>query len=170
MALPYCFPFPGAHCSCNPFSVFAEASSSSCLWSMVDDCAKKAALFFLPCGANHGTRLSIPASMRAKVYSEVETVDQILAQQVHGESPKNEVENTCCAETVAAAAAMLALSNRINVVRSLHARSMATGATHHRMRSSNRGEGGRGEQGRERMATTGEDNKNSAFPPAIKWR
>jgi hypothetical protein len=54
------------------------------------------------------------AAMRAKVYSDVEAVDKILAQQVRHESPKNKVENTPRAETVAAAAAMLALSNRTN--------------------------------------------------------
>ncbi len=38
-------------------------------------------------------------------------MDQILAQQVRRESQKNKVKNTCQAETVAAAAAMLALLN-----------------------------------------------------------
>jgi hypothetical protein len=42
---------------------------------------------------------------------DVEAVDQILAQQVRRESPKKKVKNTPCAETVAVAAAMLALSN-----------------------------------------------------------
>jgi hypothetical protein len=32
----------------------------------VDDCAEKAACFFVPCKANPATRLSIPAAMRAK--------------------------------------------------------------------------------------------------------
>ncbi len=102
---------------------------------MVADHAKKVALFFLLCKANLATRLSIPASMSSKVYSDVEAVDQILAQQVHRESQKNKVDNTPCAETVAVAAAMLALSNRTNAVRLLHARSMAAGTTHHRPRS-----------------------------------
>jgi hypothetical protein len=35
----------------------------------VDDHAKKAAIFFQACEANHDTRLSIPAAMRAKGYS-----------------------------------------------------------------------------------------------------
>ncbi len=74
-------------------------------------CAEKAAHFFIACKANFATRLSIPAAMRAKVYSDVEAVDQILAQQVHHKAPKNKVENTPRAETVATAAAMLALSN-----------------------------------------------------------
>ncbi len=38
-------------------------------------------------------------------------MDQILAQQVRRESQKNKVKNTFQVETVAAAAAMLALSN-----------------------------------------------------------
>jgi hypothetical protein len=76
---------------------------------------EKATRFFIACEANLATRLSIPAAMRAKVYSDVEAIDQILAQKVHRKSPKNKVENTPCAETVAAAAAMLALSNRTNV-------------------------------------------------------
>jgi hypothetical protein len=51
--------------------------------------------------------------MRAKVYSD--EIDQILAQQVRPESPKNKIENAPCAETVALAAAMLALLNRTKV-------------------------------------------------------
>jgi hypothetical protein len=35
--------------------------------------------------------------MRAKVQSDVEAVDQILAQQVRRELQKNKVENTPCA-------------------------------------------------------------------------
>ncbi len=102
---------------------------------------------------------------------DVEAIDWILAQQVRHESPKNKVEITPSAETVAVAA-MLALSNTTNVVRSLRARLMAVGASHCLPRSwlaSNRGKGGGGGQGRERMATTGEDNNNCAFPTAIKW-
>jgi hypothetical protein len=34
--------------------------------------------------------------------------------------------------------------------------------------ASDKGEGGGGEQGRERVAITGEDDKNNVFPPAIK--
>ena len=52
--------------------------------------------------------------MRAKVYLDVEAVDWILAQQVHHEYPKNKVKNTPRAETVATAAALLALLNRTN--------------------------------------------------------
>ncbi len=43
--------------------------------------------------------------------SDVKAMDRILAQQVRRVSQKNKVENTHRAETVAAAAAMLALSN-----------------------------------------------------------
>jgi hypothetical protein len=81
-------------------------------------------------------------------------MDQILAQQVRRESQKNNVENTRRAETVAAAAAMLALSN--------NSRGHDWQATEAR--------GEEGEQGRERASTTGEDDKNSALPPAIKRR
>ena len=49
----------------------------------VDGRAKKAALLFLACEPNPDTRLSIPAAMRAKVYSEAKSADQILVQQVH---------------------------------------------------------------------------------------
>ena len=52
----------------------------------VDDRAKKAALFFLACDANHITRLLIPAAMRAKGYSNVKASDQIFVQQVRRES------------------------------------------------------------------------------------
>jgi hypothetical protein len=56
---------------------------------MADDRTKKAALlFFLACEANPDTRLSIPAAMRAKGYSDVEAADQILVQQVRHESQK----------------------------------------------------------------------------------
>jgi hypothetical protein len=41
----------------------------------VDDCTEKATRFFIACKANLATRLSIPAAMRAKVYSDVEAVD-----------------------------------------------------------------------------------------------
>jgi hypothetical protein len=54
----------------------------------VDDRAKKAAVFFRACEANPDTRLSIPAAMRAKGYSDVEAADQILVQQVRRESQK----------------------------------------------------------------------------------
>jgi hypothetical protein len=60
----------------------------------VDDRAEKVAHFFLAREANPATRLSIPTAMRAKGYSDIEAVDQILAQQVHHESKKNNVENT----------------------------------------------------------------------------
>jgi hypothetical protein len=51
-----------------------------------DDCATKAALFFLACDANHVTRLSIPAATIAKGYSDVEALDGTLVQQVCCES------------------------------------------------------------------------------------
>jgi hypothetical protein len=54
----------------------------------VDCRSKKAALFFLACEANPATRLSIPAAMRAKGYSDVEAADRILVQQVRRESQK----------------------------------------------------------------------------------
>ena len=54
----------------------------------VDARAKKAALFFLACEPNPVTRLSIPAAMRAKGYSDSETADRILVQQVHRKSQK----------------------------------------------------------------------------------
>jgi hypothetical protein len=49
----------------------------------VDGCAKKAAHFFLAYKANPATRVTIPAAMRAKGYSDVETTDRVLVQQVH---------------------------------------------------------------------------------------
>ena len=54
----------------------------------VDCRAKKAALFFLACEANPAMRLSLPAAMRAKGYSDVEATDRILVQQVRRESQK----------------------------------------------------------------------------------
>jgi hypothetical protein len=57
-------------------------------YNMVNDHAKKAALFFLTCKAIMATRFSICASMRANMYLDVKTVDQILAQQVQRESQK----------------------------------------------------------------------------------
>ena len=55
----------------------------------VGDRVKKAALFFLACEANPATRLSIPAAMRAKGYSDANDMDQILIQQVCHESQNN---------------------------------------------------------------------------------
>ena len=55
----------------------------------VDARAKKVALFFLACERNPVTRISIPAAMRAKGYSDLEAADQILVQQVRRESQKN---------------------------------------------------------------------------------
>ena len=52
----------------------------------VDAHARKAALFFLACEPNPDTRLSIPAAMRAKGYSDAEAADRILVQQVRRES------------------------------------------------------------------------------------
>ncbi len=82
----------------------------------VDDRAKKAAVFFRACEANPGTRLSIPAAMRAKGYSDVEAADQILVQQVHHESQKKTPKDTPCPES-AAALSLLALSTTANVGR-----------------------------------------------------
>jgi len=55
----------------------------------VDNRAKMAALLFLACETNPDSRLSIPAAMRAKGYSDVEVSDQILVQQVRSKSQKN---------------------------------------------------------------------------------
>ncbi len=52
--------------------------------------AKKVALFFLACEPNPVTRLSVPAAMRAKGYSDLEAADRILIQQVRRESQKNQ--------------------------------------------------------------------------------
>ena len=68
----------------------------------VDDHAKKAALFLLACDLNLVTRLSIPAAMRAKGYSDVEAMNGTLQMQVRRESPKIKAENTPCPEPVAA--------------------------------------------------------------------
>jgi hypothetical protein len=61
----------------DPFSVFSEASTSTCLQKgrSTYRCAEKAARFFIACKANFATKLSIPAAMRAKVYLDVEAVD-----------------------------------------------------------------------------------------------
>ena len=48
----------------------------------IDARAKKAALYFLACVPNPVTRLSIPTAMRAKGYTDVKAVDQVLVQQV----------------------------------------------------------------------------------------
>jgi len=53
--------------------------------------------------------------MRAKGYSDVDVMNQILIQQVRRESQKNEAENSPRPETVAVAA-MLALLNKKNMV------------------------------------------------------
>jgi len=75
----------------------------------VDCRAKKAALFFLACEANPATRLSLPAAMRAKGYSDVEAADRILVQQVHHESQKKAPKDTPRPESVAASS-LLALA------------------------------------------------------------
>jgi len=75
----------------------------------VDCRAKKAALFFLACEANLATRLSLPAAMRAKGYSDVEAVDRILVQQVRRESQKKAPKDTPRPES-AAASSLLALA------------------------------------------------------------
>jgi hypothetical protein len=54
----------------------------------VDAHTKKVALFFLACEPNPVTRLSIPAAMSAKGYTDVEAANQILVQQVHCESKR----------------------------------------------------------------------------------
>jgi hypothetical protein len=82
----------------------------------VDDRAKKAAVFFRACKANPDTRLSIPAAMRAKGYSDVKAVDQILVQQVRRESQKKTPKDTPRPEPVAASS-LLALSTTANVGR-----------------------------------------------------
>ena len=75
----------------------------------VDARAKKAALFFLACEPNPVTRLSIPAAMRAKGYSDAEAADRILVQQVHPESQKNKSNDNPRPES-AAASSLLALA------------------------------------------------------------
>jgi hypothetical protein len=82
----------------------------------VDDHAKKAAIFFRACEANPDSRISIPAAMRAKGYLDVETVDQILVQQVRRESQKKTPKDTPRPEPVAASS-LLALSTTANVGR-----------------------------------------------------
>jgi hypothetical protein len=82
----------------------------------VDDCAKKAALFFLACEANPDTRLLIPAAMRAKGYSDVEAKDRILVQQVRRESQKNKPKNTPHPKSVAALS-LLALATAATAAR-----------------------------------------------------
>ena len=76
---------------------------------MVDAHTKKAALFFLACEPNPVTRLSIPAVMRAKGYSDAEAADRILVQQVRRESQKNKSYDTPSPES-AAASSLLALA------------------------------------------------------------
>jgi hypothetical protein len=80
-----------------------------------EDCAEKAARFFIACKANAATRLLISAAMRAKGFG----------CQGHGlncspagapQVSKNNVKDTPRAETVAASA-MLALSNTTHAVR-----------------------------------------------------
>jgi len=75
----------------------------------VDCSTKKAALFFLACEANPATRLSIPAAMRAKWYSDVEAADRILVQQVRRESQKKAPKDTPRPKS-AAASSLLALA------------------------------------------------------------
>jgi hypothetical protein len=82
----------------------------------VDDCAKKAAIFFQSCEANPDTRLSIPAAMRAKGYLDVEAADRILVQQVRRESQKKTPKDTPCPKPVTALL-LLALSTTANVGR-----------------------------------------------------
>ncbi len=67
----------------------------------VDARAKKAALFFLACEPNPVTRLSIPAAMIAKGYTDVEATNQILVQQVRRKSQKIKSNDTPRPESVA---------------------------------------------------------------------
>ncbi len=62
------------------------------------------------------TRLSIPAAMRAKGYSDVEAADRILVQQVRHESQKKTSKDTPHPEPVAALS-LLALSTTANAGR-----------------------------------------------------
>jgi hypothetical protein len=112
-------------------------------------CAEKAASFFITCEANLATRLSIPAAMRVKVYLDVEAVDRILAKQVRRESQKNKFKNTPCPETVAMAAAMLALSNRTNAGGCCHT-SLAKIMIGEQQRQGGRGGTSEGESGNNR--------------------
>ena len=74
------------------------------------------ALFFLACEANPDTRLSIPAAMRAKGYSDVEAADQILVQQVCRKSQKNKPKDNPCPKS-AAALLLLALETFARMAR-----------------------------------------------------
>ena len=82
----------------------------------VEGRAKKAALLFLACEPNPDTRLSIPAAMRAKGYSDAESADRILVQQVRRESQKNKPKDTPHLES-AAALSLLALATVATTVR-----------------------------------------------------
>ena len=68
----YRFPFFGTSSSVGPNSLSIRAMSSKRKEYKVDARAKKAALFFLACEPNPVTRLTIPAAMRAKGYSDSE--------------------------------------------------------------------------------------------------
>ncbi len=107
----YCnhFPFFGTSASVGPTSLSIRAMSSKRKEYKVDACTRKAALFFLACEPNPVTRLSIPAAMRAKGYSDAEAADQILVQQVRRESQKNKSNDTPRPES-AAASSLLALA------------------------------------------------------------
>jgi hypothetical protein len=63
----------------------------------------------LACEPNPVTRLSIPAAMRAKGYSDSEAADRILVQQVRRESQKYKSNDTPRPES-AAASSILALA------------------------------------------------------------
>ena len=105
------FPFLryGTSSSVGPNSLSIRAMSSKRKEYKVDARAKKAALFFLACEPNPVTRLSIPAAMRAKGYSDSEAADRILVQQVCRESQKNKSNDTSRPES-AAASSLLALA------------------------------------------------------------
>jgi hypothetical protein len=68
----------------------------------VDARTKMTALFFLAYEPNPVMRLSIPEAMRAKGYTNVEAVDQILVQQVRCKSQKNKSNDIPHPESVAA--------------------------------------------------------------------
>ena len=91
----------------------------------VDARARKAALFFLACEPNPVTRLSIPAAMRAKGYSDTEASDRILVQQVRRESQKNKSNDTPSPES-AAASSLLALATVTSAASSRPALRMIT--------------------------------------------
>jgi hypothetical protein len=102
------FPFFGTSLLVWPNFISTEPMSTKRKEYQVDARAKKAALFFLACEPNPVTRISIPAGMRAKVYSDLEAADWILVQQVRRKSQKNKSNDTPRPES-AAVSSLLAL-------------------------------------------------------------